>query len=124
MSDARITPRNIHFRIIFEPDTPPVNISFICDFFLSLFFIAFFNSLIAEKFFGSSTLFGFSGRTPLFTNWSKIIPEIMAIAIESKRKVIIHLKPTKAQRISVSEMEFHGLAIRNAIVWPRPSPRL
>ena len=65
---------------------------------------------------GRSVAFGFAGILPAITNRSTIHPVTTATSAESKMNMIIHFQPISAARISVSDSEFHGLAMRKAIV--------
>ena len=63
----------------------------------------------------TNILFGLSGRIPFSTNLSNITPENIAITNHKNIKDKVQNKPIKEIKIIVSDSEFQGLAIKNAI---------
>ena len=47
----------------------------------------------------------------------------MAMAADAAMKTSVHLRPISANRIMVSDREFHGLAIKKAMTCASDAPR-
>ena len=78
---------------------------------LKLSFISFFRS----KPLSTEALCGLSGKIPRFTKIINSQPVVIAIIAEPKMNINVSGKPIRAIRMSVSVIEFQGLAIKKVM---------